>query len=68
MGKIILALVGAIVMTALVIIVLPFDDFSPRTPGRVIQVGVFYTIWALLMFKLLFGEYIPRKAFKTSEE
>lgn len=65
MAKIILALVGAMVLSALAIIVLPFDDFSPQTPGRAIQVGVFYTTWALLIFKLVFGEYIPRKAFKN---
>ncbi|CDN71457.1 uncharacterized protein NP_3615D [Natronomonas pharaonis DSM 2160] len=67
MAKITLALVGAIVMTALAILVLPFSDFSPQTPGRVVQVGVFYAAWALLIFRLVFGEYIPREAFKTSE-
>ncbi len=67
MAKIVLALVGAIVITALAIMVLPFSDFSPQTPGRVVQVGVFYTAWALLAFKLLFGEYVPQKMFKTSE-
>lgn len=59
MAKIILALVGAFVLTVFVIIVLPFGNFSPRTLGRAIQAGVFYTAWALLGFKLLFGEYVP---------
>jgi hypothetical protein len=68
MGKFILALVGALVITALAIIILPFSDFSPQTPGRVVQVGVFYTAWALLIFRLVFGEYIPRNIFKTGEE
>lgn len=67
MAKVVLALVGAMVVTALAIIILPIGDFSPRTPGRVIQVGIFYTTWALLLFKLLLGEYIPREAFKASE-
>ncbi|GAB7018697.1 hypothetical protein [Halostagnicola bangensis] len=67
MAKIVLALVGAIVITALAMIILPFSNFSPQTPGRVVRVGVFYTAWALLMFKLLFGEYVPRKIFKASE-
>jgi len=67
MGKFILALVGALVITALAIIILPFSDFSPQTSGRVFQVGVFYIAWALLVFRLVCGEYIPRKIFKTSE-
>ena len=67
MGKFILALVGALVITALAIIILPFSDFSPQTPGRVVQVGVFYTALALLILRLMFGEYIPRNIFKTSE-
>ncbi|RDZ66369.1 hypothetical protein C5B90_05145 [Haloferax sp. Atlit-12N] len=66
MAKIAFALVGAIAVTALVTILLPFGDYSPRTIGRVIQVGVFYASWALLIFKLVFGEYIPRKAFENS--
>lgn len=68
MAKVILALVGAMVVTAIVVIILPINDFSVRTPGRVVQVGVFYSVWAFLLFKLLFGEYIPRSAFKTSEQ
>jgi len=67
MAKICLALIGAIVMTSLTMIILPFSDFSPQTIGRVVQVGVFYMVWALLIFKFVFGEYIPRKAFKASE-
>ncbi|MFC6723274.1 hypothetical protein ACFQE1_02465 [Halobium palmae] len=65
MAKFVLALVGAIVVTALVMIILPFGDYSPRTPGRAVQVGVFYTTWALLAFRLVLGEYIPRRAFKN---
>ena len=65
-AKISLALVGAIVITALATIVLPFSGFSPQTPGRVVQISVFYTVWALLLFKLLFGAYIPREIFSTS--
>jgi hypothetical protein len=65
MAKVVLALVGAMVVSGLVSIILPFSD-SPRTLGRAIQVSVFYTTWALLTFKLVFDEYIPRKAFKNS--
>lgn len=66
MAKITLALVGAMVVTALMILLLPFDDLSPRTPGRAIVVGVFYTIWTLLMFKLVMGEYIPLKELRNN--
>lgn len=65
MAKVVVALVGAFAVTIPVMTVLPFGDYSPRTLGRVILGGVFYATWGLLLFKLVFGEYIPRKALKN---
>lgn len=67
MAKITLAFVVAMLVTILMILIIPFGDISPRTPEKAIVVIVFYTTWALLMFKLIFGEYIPRQALKNSE-
>lgn len=64
-GKIVLALVGAMAVTGLMTVTLPFGDLSPATPERAIAVGVFYTVWMFLIFKFVFGEFVPRKAFKS---
>lgn len=66
-GKIILALLGAMVMTGLTIVILPLGDISPATPGRVVIAIVFYASWALLIFKLVVGEFIPISFFKENE-
>ena len=67
MGKILTALAGAILLTGVLMTILPYSDYTPRTLERVIVVSVFYTAWLLLIFKLLFGEFILLKMFKTSE-
>ena len=51
--KIVLALTGAIIVTATAMAILPIDDFSQRTLGRAIQIIVFYSTWAILLFQLL---------------
>ncbi|ELZ12567.1 hypothetical protein C479_04202 [Halovivax asiaticus JCM 14624] len=67
MGKILGALAGAMLLTGLLTEILPYNDYAPKTPERVVAVSVFYATWLLLMFKLLFGQFIPLKAFKMSE-
>jgi len=67
MGKILAALAGAMLLTGVLMTILPYSDYTPQTLERAIVVSVFYTAWLLLMFKLLFGEFIPLEMFKTSE-
>lgn len=67
MGKILVALAGAMLLTGFLMVILPYGDYIPKTPERIIVVSVFYTTWLLLMFKLLFGKYIPIGMFKASE-
>ncbi|MBO4247000.1 hypothetical protein IL252_04080 [Halomicrobium sp. IBSBa] len=64
LAKIILALVISAVATIAVMVIVPLGDFSPQTPGRAIMIIVFYSVWAMLTFKFLFGEYIPRESLK----
>lgn len=66
MGKATLALVGAMFVTGLMVLVFPLGDVGPRTSGRIIVVVVFYGTWSLLLFKFIFGEFIPREAFKNN--
>ncbi|UPM44523.1 hypothetical protein [Halocatena salina] len=67
MGKILVALAGAMLLTGVLMMTLPYSDYTPQTPERVIVVSVFYATWLLLMFKLLFGTFIPPGMFKASE-
>ncbi|WP_241432727.1 hypothetical protein [Natrinema pellirubrum] len=67
MGKILVALAGAMLLTGVLMTVLPYSDYSPQTPERVIVVSVFYAAWLLLMLKLLFGKFLPLGMFKTRE-
>ncbi|AXR76157.1 hypothetical protein [Natrarchaeobaculum sulfurireducens] len=66
-GKIIVALAGAMLMTGLLMLALPYTEYSPQTLERVIVVTVFYTTWMLLLFKLFFGKFIPLGMSKESE-
>jgi len=67
MGKILVALAGAMLLTGVLMLILPFSDYTPRTPERILVVSVFYAAWLLLMFKLLFGKFMPLELLKTSE-
>lgn len=63
LGITMVAFVVAIVVTGLVIVLLPFTDFSAQTPGRVVIVFVFYTTVGLIFA----GDYWQRNAHETSE-
>lgn len=66
-GKILAALAGAMLLTGVLMQVLPYSRYSPQTPERVVVVGAFYLTWALLMFKLLFGQFVPLGLFESGE-
>ncbi|WP_117365827.1 hypothetical protein [Natrarchaeobaculum sulfurireducens] len=61
MGKILAALVGAILFTGVLREFLPYSAYSAGSPERVLIVGAFYTAWMLLTFKFIFGKFIPLK-------
>jgi hypothetical protein len=65
-GKILASLAGAMVITGALTVALPYNNYVPQTPERFLIVGVFYTSWMLLAFRLLFGEFIPLKLLKTN--
>lgn len=54
-------------LTGLLMMILPYSDYSPQTLERAIGVSVFYTAWMLLAFKFLFGKFIPLGMFNKSE-
>ncbi|AGB15519.1 hypothetical protein Halru_0896 [Halovivax ruber XH-70] len=66
MGKILGALAGAMLLTGLLTVILPYSDYTPKTPERFLAVSVFYAVWLLLIFKFMFGRFIPINIFKTS--
>jgi len=66
MGKILVALAGAILLTGLLRMILPYTVYPAGSPERILSVTVFYTTWMLLIFKFVFGQFIPLALFKGS--
>lgn len=48
-ARYLLSMIGSWIVTAVVMFVLPFGDYSSATPGRAVGVVVFFTTFFLLM-------------------
>lgn len=49
LAKVLVAFAVALGVTMLTMLVVPFEDFGARTPGKVVAVAAFYTTLALVL-------------------
>lgn len=66
MAKIVVALIGAMIVTSIITLLLPIGNFNPRTPGGVVSAVLLQITWGLFIFKLVFGEFLPGESLKSN--
>jgi hypothetical protein len=58
---------ASFVVSIVAMFLLPFDDFSPRTPGRAVGVVLFFTTFSITMFGDKLVEYWRQNNNDTTE-